>query len=154
MSAAACDADDPYGLDYVAILCRRARGAFSAWRFSISGDLHAEIEAEIHAEIEAEIEALEKGERHTCMQSERNQHAIEALEKGQPGTPRISLAASRSTLAPAPPPLLAAAVPVPYRNGRLPPVTTMAPDARVCGVARRAAACTVACMAAVGWSSG
>ena len=68
MSAAACDADDPYGLDYVAILCRRARGAFSAWRFSISGDLHAEIEAE--------IEALEKGERHTCMQSARNQHAI------------------------------------------------------------------------------
>ena len=151
MSAAACDADDPYGLYYVAILCRRARGAFSAWRFSISGDLHAEIEAEIHAEIEAEIEALEKGERHTCMQSARNQHAIitrselnqhaismpstcnqhaiEALEKGPPGTPRISLAASRSTLAPAPPPLLAAAVPV--RNGRPPPVTTMAPDARV-----------------------
>lgn len=145
MSAAACDADDPYGLDYVAILCRRARGAFSAWRFSISGDLHAEIEAE--------IEALEKGERHTCMQSARNQHAIstrselnqhaismpstcnqhaiEALEKGPPGTPRISLAASRSTLAPPPPPLLAATVPVPVRNGRLPPVTTMAPDARV-----------------------
>ncbi len=67
MSAAACDADDPYGLDYVAILCRCARGAFG---------LHAEIEAEIHAEIEAEIEALEKGERHTCMQSARNQHAI------------------------------------------------------------------------------
>ena len=142
MSAAACDADDPYGLDYVAILCRRARGTFG---------LHAEIEAEIHAEIEAEIEALEKGERHTCTQSGRNQHAlrtqsachqhalrthstcnqhaIEALEKGQPGTPRISLAASRSTLAPPPPPLLAAAVPV--RNGRPPPVTTMAPDARV-----------------------
>jgi hypothetical protein len=142
MSAAACDADDPYGLDYVAILCRCARGAFG---------LHAEIEAEIHAEIEAEIEALEKGERHTCMQSARNQHAIitrselnqhaismpstcnqhaiEALEKGQPGTPRISLAASRSTLAPPPPPLLAATVPV--RNGRPPPVTTMAPDARV-----------------------
>ena len=59
MSAAACDANDPYGRVFVAILCGRARhGARRAFC--------------LHAEIEDEIEALEKGQRHNCT---RNQHA-------------------------------------------------------------------------------
>ena len=63
MSAAACDANDPYGRRvgrvFVAILCGRARhGARRAFC--------------LHAEIEDEIEALEKGQRHNCT---RNQHA-------------------------------------------------------------------------------
>ena len=59
MSAAACDANDPYGRVFVAILCGCARhGARRAFC--------------LHAEIEDEIEALEKGQRHNCT---RNQHA-------------------------------------------------------------------------------
>ena len=71
MSAAACDANDPYGRVFVAILCGRARhGARRAFC--------------LHAEIEDEIEALEKGQRHNCTRNQhanstssaRNQHAI------------------------------------------------------------------------------